>query len=515
MNMQPVLNSFFKFDYKTNPVTNSGPVGLVFVLGGADSRELLRQQNQIVEQYALKYQKKSLLLSDQRQLMFQSEQGPVWILKFESTTRSLTPTSTHRGLIDESKYAWLRDQAGSLITYCRQQKIEKLEVTFFNPSQEIVRPCVIGFELATYNFLSMYGHAKSKLNLKCSLLVKEMARSFNLNILKDWVAQAQTEAQSIQLARHLVNLPPNEINPDGYENFIIKNMKLPKTMQITVWNEKKLRAENMNLICAVGQGASSAPRMIHLKYRPKKSTLQKPIAFIGKGITFDTGGLDIKPSSAMRLMKKDMGGSAAVLGLAYWVAHSNYPRACDFYLALAENAVSGQSMRPSDLYRSRAGHLVEIDNTDAEGRLVLADVMDVAATKKGKDEPEILIDIATLTGAIKVALGTEIAGLFTNNDELADQLTHAGQRAGDLNWRMPLHSKYWGSMNSSFADFKNSGESFGGAITAALFLEKFCAGKKWAHLDVYSWVDKPQGALAAVGGSGQPVQALIEWLKCL
>ena len=215
----------------------------------------------------------------------------------------------------------------------------------------------------------------------------------------------------------------------------------------------------------------------------------------------------------MRLMKKDMGGAASGVGLAYWVAHSNYGRACDFYLALAENSIDANAMRPSDVYRSRAGYLVEIDNTDAEGRLVLADVMDVAAKKTAKDEPEYLIDLATLTGAIKVALGADMAGLFSNNDKLADQIVKAGQVVGEPNWRMPLVQKYFASISSNFADFKNSADGFGGAITAALFLEKFCNNVKWAHLDIYGWVDKPTGSLSTAGGNGQAVQTLIQWLK--
>jgi leucyl aminopeptidase len=215
----------------------------------------------------------------------------------------------------------------------------------------------------------------------------------------------------------------------------------------------------------------------------------------------------------MRLMKKDMGGAASIVGLATWVAEMKYPGPCDFYLALAENAVDANSFRPSDVCVARNGMSVEIDNTDAEGRLVLADALDVAVTQKGVDEPEVVIDVATLTGAIKVGLGVDIAGLFSNDDELAESLTTAGQRAGDLNWRMPLFDKYWGEMSSPFADCKNSGGSFGGAITAALFLQKFVRGKKWAHLDVYAWADKAQGALGAQGGSGQPVQALIEYLE--
>jgi leucyl aminopeptidase len=198
--------------------------------------------------------------------------------------------------------------------------------------------------------------------------------------------------------------------------------------------------------------------------------------------------------------------------LAYWADQTQFDRPLDFYLALAENSVDSNSMRPSDIYKSHAGFLVEIDNTDAEGRLVLADAMSVAT--KAKETPAALIDVATLTGAIKVALGADVAGLFSNNDDLADALFEAGDMAGEPNWRMPLVKKYWSSLSSPFADFKNSGEGFGGAITAALFLEKFAGNIPWAHLDVYCWTGT-EGPYSSSGGSGQPVQTLIAYLENL
>jgi leucyl aminopeptidase len=288
----------------------------------------------------------------------------------------------------------------------------------------------------------------------------------------------------------------------------------------------------MGLHLAVGQGALHGPRMIHLKYRPKKTSSSKlassksaasksvggksnskPIAFVGKGITFDSGGLDIKPSSGMRLMKKDMGGAAAVLGVALWAELSQINLDLDFYIGLAENAVDQKSFRPSDVVTARNGMSVEIHNTDAEGRLVLADLLDVAVTKAGVDEPEIVIDVATLTGAIKVALGADLAGLFSNSDQLSDEIQSAGQKAGDLNWRMPLYLKYTHGMSSSFADIVNAIDGFGGAITAALFLEKFVRNKPWAHLDIYAWNDKNSGSLSFSGGNGQAVQCLVQFLK--
>lgn len=490
---QPLLNIELKL--------SDFPHGIVYVLGSTNKSQLQKEFKEIVETHAHDFQLDKLLTSDKKLIHFVGLSGPVWILKNLELKKG-----QHYGLLEESTYAWFRDQAGALFSSVKNLGIENLQVYFSQcKTADISRAFIIGCEMAAYQFFQVYAGKKTsapKLYLKSD--------SFKLTAAV--VAMAQQEAVSVQIARHLVNLPPNEINPETMTDLILKNLKFPQT-KITIWDEKKLALEGMNLILATGAGSKTPPKMVHLKYRPKKAGSKKPIAFVGKGITFDTGGLDIKPSSGMRLMKKDMGGAAAVLALAYWVSQSNYDRPCDFYLALAENSVDSKSMRPSDLYKSRAGFVVEIDNTDAEGRLVLADVIDVAVTQKGKDEPDILIDIATLTGAIKVALGAEVAGIFCNNDQLAEQICNSGQSAGDPAWRMPLVAKYFSSLNSNFADFKNSADGFGGAITAALFLEKFVQAKKWAHLDVYCWTDKSTGALSQAGASGQPVQMLIEWLK--
>jgi leucyl aminopeptidase len=207
-----------------------------------------------------------------------------------------------------------------------------------------------------------------------------------------------------------------------------------------------------------------------------------------------------------------MGGSAAVVGLAMYMDQMNLKRPYDFYLAIAENSVDGESFRPGDVYKAKNGMTVEISNTDAEGRLVLADVLDVAVHQSEK--PLCVIDLATLTGAIKVALGAEIAGLFSNNDDLSEMLVESSKAYGDLVWRMPLVSKYSGQLNSSVAAIQNSADGgFGGAITAALFLEKFVGSIPWAHLDIYSWNDKVSGSFGFVGGNGQGVQALIGFIE--
>lgn len=500
MSIHTVVKSNLKFEI--NP-KGPQPNAVVYILAQRKSAERKKMYKKFVELHALDSQKELLLNSEKKTVSFTGKQNLVWFLQAPDIKKG-----QHNGLLDESNYTWFRDQGASLVAQFKAQKVTEINLQLLDLQEGDLRGLIVGMELASYNFLNIYKNETTQLKVK---LFGE-GKQTKTEKLKVDIERAQVEALSVQVARHLVNLPPNDINPETVEQIIKKDLSLPKdTVKVSVWDDKKLLQEGMGLHHAVGKGAEFGPRMVHIQYRPKKKAAKKPIAFVGKGITFDTGGLDIKPSSAMRLMKKDMGGAAAVMGLAYWAAHANYGRACDFYLALAENAVDAKAMRPSDVYKSRAGYLVEIDNTDAEGRLVLADVMDVAA--KQKEVPEFLIDLATLTGAIKVGLGADVAGLFSNDDKLSAQIQQAGQQVGEPNWRMPLVQKYFSSMSSNFADFKNSGESFGGAITAALFLEKFCNGVKWAHLDIYSWTDKAQGPYLSAGASGQPVQSMIQWLK--
>ncbi|HEX7673238.1 MAG TPA: leucyl aminopeptidase family protein [Bdellovibrio sp.] len=472
--------------------------GFVYFLGVDDSNKV----KNLIEDHSLQWQTESLMKSERELIYFVGQQGPVWILRPRKK-----PSAGHEGLIDESQYAWARDQFGGLVSQFRAHQLKAVQLEFHGTEEAQDLGALTGLDVAPYNF-RQFMDGKQLVDLPRVALRKTLGA-----LEKETIVQARARARAVTLARHLVNLPPNELNPKTFAEIASNRLSFSSSLKVTVWDSKKLIQEGMGLHASVGQGAENESRMVHLRYRPTKKSKLKPVAFVGKGITFDTGGLDIKPSSAMRLMKKDMGGAASVLAMALWASESQYPGPLDFYLALAENSVDGKSFRPSDVVTARNGLKVEIDNTDAEGRLVLADVLDVACTQKGGDEPEAVIDVATLTGAIKVGLGAEIAGLFSNNDELASALTNAGQRAGDLNWRMPLFEKYWGEMSSPFADFKNSGGGFGGAITAALFLQKFVGGKRWAHLDVYAWTDKAQGALHSAGGSGQPVQCLIEFLN--
>jgi leucyl aminopeptidase len=500
MNMTNVITPFIKFNFQTAQSAPKGFDGFVYIFSSDKFLKFKANIQKIVEFHAHSSQQKTIFGSEKKSVHFMGIFGPVWIL-FANEVQN---ADSQGGYFTESIYGWARDQAGGLVSQYKTLKVKNISVDFGSLPSEAVRGFIVGSEMSAYNYLQVI-QGKIEKNIEISLKT-------SMKINSDLIWDSQKTAMATNLARHLVNLPPNELNPSTIQTLIQKELKFSKSSSIEVWDYEKCKKENMNLLVAVGKGSKDKPKMIRIKYRPGKSSKnKKPIAFVGKGITFDTGGLDIKPSNGMRLMKKDMGGSAAVLGLAVWVDAVKYNRACDFYLALAENSVDADAMRPSDVYKSRSGHLVEIDNTDAEGRLVLADVIDVAVTQT--EMPEYLIDLATLTGAIKVALGADIAGLFCNNEKLAAQILSAGQLSTEPNWRMPLVQKYATSLNSNFADFKNSADGFGGAITAALFLEKFVRGMKWAHLDIYSWTDKSTGALTAGSANGQPVQSLIAWLK--
>lgn len=433
---------------------------------------------------------------------------------------------SHAGVLEESEYGWFRDQGGALWQALRANHVETAICHFEKIKADQFRGFLVGLELASYsykNFLEKESsQEKANKEKKRDVSVGQGCPQliFHLNGMSDdeakrILAEAICIGEAVNRARHLVNLPPNILHPQSFEEIAHEEFGRLPGVQLDVWTGKKLISERMNLLLAVGDGARFGPRMIHLSYRPRKKSSARPIAFVGKGITFDSGGLDIKPSSGMRLMKKDMGGAAALMGLAWWAARSSYHRPLDFYFSLAENAIDSQSFRPSDVIQSRQGLRVEIHNTDAEGRLVLADALDVAATRKGADQPEAIIDVATLTGAIKTALGTEIAGLFSNHDPLADLLLEAGQQAGELSWRMPLYSRYTGGFSSPFADLVNAVDGWAGPITAALFLEKFVSRAPWAHFDIYAWADKPSGAVTSPGGNGQMVQTLIQYLSSL
>lgn len=394
------------------------------------------------------------------------QEGPLFILRNRDVEKDPEPF----GYLEGSSYARSRDIVGGIWPQMEACGVSQWCVHYLGTDESESLGVLVGLELASYRYMPK----KEKTGVKSADL------KFVLEGFSDVViAQAQALGKATNLARHLVNTPANILNPKTYADVVTKLFRSHSSTRVEVWSGERLVKEKMNLMLAVGGAAEEGPRMVHIRYRPKGAK-NRPIAMVGKGITFDSGGLDIKPPSSMRLMKKDMGGSASVVGIAYWVMLSKLKLNMDFYLGLAENAIAGNAYRPGDVFTARNGLRVEIHNTDAEGRLVLADTLDVAVSKKGKDKPELVIDLATLTGAARVALGTTIGALFTNRNELIHDLAQAGQSRGDLVWPLPLYEAYAGQMRSAFADVNHcSSGRFGGAITAALFLKKFVGDLPW------------------------------------
>jgi leucyl aminopeptidase len=284
--------------------------------------------------------------------------------------------------------------------------------------------------------------------------------------------------EGVIIARDLVNEPPNVLYP---EEFARRASQLRKVgVNVEVLDVKAMAKLGMGALLGVAQGSARPGRTVIMRWNGGKKG-EPPVAFIGKGVCFDTGGISIKPSGSMEDMKGDMGGAACVVGLMHALAARKAKVNAVGAIGLVENMPDGNAQRPGDIVKSMSGQTIEIINTDAEGRLVLADVLWYVAKKF---KPKFMVDLATLTGAIMVALGTEHAGLFANNDELADRLIKVGQETGERVWRMPLGPEYDKLIDSQFADMKNTGTRHGGSITAAQFLQRFVDGTPWAHLDI-------------------------------
>ncbi|MES1198998.1 MAG: leucyl aminopeptidase family protein [Pseudomonadota bacterium] len=307
------------------------------------------------------------------------------------------------------------------------------------------------------------------------------------------------------LARDLVNTPTNDMGPDALHEAAADVARASGAHLEAIVGDA-LIAQNYPLIHAVGRASKQAPRLLHLSWGDAKAPR---VALVGKGVTFDTGGLDLKPSSGMRIMKKDMGGAAHALALAQIVMDAGLPVRLEVFVPIAENSINGDAFRPGDVIASRKGTTVEIDNTDAEGRLILAD----ALTRASEDAPELILDFATLTGAARTALGPDIPPFFTDDEALALDLARASQEMSDPVWRLPMWDAYDGDMDSPIADLKNAGDAgFAGAIFGALFLRRFVSAPSWAHFDIYAWAPKEKPSRPQ-GGEAQALRATWRVLK--
>ena len=318
------------------------------------------------------------------------------------------------------------------------------------------------------------------------------------------IASVGDELGAVCLCRDLINTPASDMLPHDLES-AARKLAIDHGADIEVTTGEALLRAGYRTIYAVGQASASAPRLIDLRWG---DPAHEKVTLVGKGVCFDSGGLNLKSAANMRLMKKDMGGAAHVLGLAKLVMSRDMPVRRRVLVPAGENAVSANAYRPGDVIRTYQGLTVEIDNTDAEGRLVLADALAVAA----EDDPAVIVDYATLTGAARSALGTELPAMFSNDDDLATGIQAAGDRVDDAVWRMPLFASYRRMLDSKVADLVNSPASpYAGAITAALFLEHFVGDAPWVHFDIMAWNLASRPARPE-GGEAMGLRAVYDYL---
>jgi leucyl aminopeptidase len=322
--------------------------------------------------------------------------------------------------------------------------------------------------------------------------------------LQPALEQARGFAAGYRRSRELGNLPPNICNPAYLESEAREIAGLYAKVDIEVLGQEEMAALKMSALLAVGQGSVNEPKLIVMKYRGKDDT-SPPVVLVGKGITFDSGGLSLKPGPNMEQMKFDMGGAASVIGAFEACALMQLPVNVVCVVAAAENMPDGKAYRPGDVLTSMSGKTIEVLNTDAEGRLVLCD----ALTYSEQFNPAALIDVATLTGACVIALGNHASAIMSKHDDLADELIEAGQQAVDRGWRLPLWDDYQAQLKSLFADMKNVGGMPAGSVTAGCFLSRFTEGQRWAHIDCAGTTWKWGGD---EGSTGRPVGLLTQFL---
>ena len=386
------------------------------------------------------------------------------------------------------KNFYLFNVGKKLRNFCNDKNYE---IKYFGDNSLNINCLILGWHLMEYSFD----------NFKTNKTIKK-----KLNLISKDKTQIELEKEAYFFIRDIINTPANILGP----NEILKQGKvfLKKYFSVKKITGMQLR-NNFPLIYEVGKAASSKKQPIFCEFKSKSSNKKKKIILIGKGVSFDTGGLNLKTGSGMILMKKDMGGAANCIGLANLIKSTNPELDVTLLLSLVENSVSANSFRPSDILKSRDGQFIEIGDTDAEGRLILADAISYACESK----PDLIIDMATLTGASRVAMGVEVPSYFCNSESLSKQLQIASEESGDPLWALPLWDNYSTQLNSNHADVRNIGNSsFGGAITAALFLNRFVKNQiPWIHVDLMGWSFANKFS-SYVGGEAMGIRALHRFL---
>ena len=377
------------------------------------------------------------------------------------------------------------------INYDKKNEYSLNSDSLNNESKNILGHFLHGLKLKSYKF-DIYKSKQDKKTISVNIIG-------NKNKL---TAQNELRFKAIEkgtfFARDLVSEPPNVLNPKEYANRLLKLRKLG--IKVTTYNEAQLEKLGMYSLLGVGRGSVNESFLVTLEWNGNKKDKKAPLSFVGKGVCFDTGGISLKPAKFMEEMKYDMAGSAVVAGLIQTLATRKAKVNAVGVVGLVENMPGGNAQRPGDIVKAYNGKTIEVLNTDAEGRLVLADALSFT---EAKFKPRFMIDLATLTGAIIMALGEEYAGLFSNNDDLSDKIYKAGEKVKEKVWRLPLHDNYDKLMNSSIADIQNINYSGGaGSITAAQFLQRFVTKKTpWAHLDIAGMAFSKKAANLNPGGA--------------
>lgn len=451
--------------------------------------------------------KESLVRLDKEK--FQGKSGQVFVSHTTEQTIVLIGTGQKTKLSVED----CRIMAGQMVNYLHKYSAKNIglvakdwiKVNVLDLGQALAE----GLSLASYSFEKYKKKDDSKIKVNIEEVLVELNTNQRNKFRKGW-SKGLILAQGTNYARDLVNEPANIMTPTFLAKQALVLGKSNKNISVKVLDKAQVKKLGMNAFLGIDQGSIEPPKFIHLIYKPQK--VKDKIALVGKGVTFDAGGLNIKPFEGMRQMKNDMSGAATVLGIFSVISELKPNREVHGIIAACENMPSGTAIKPGDVVKNMQGKSIEIKHTDAEGRVTLADSLAYAQAQGIKK----IVDLATLTGAIMYALGTHYAGLFSNDHKLGKELLKEAELSGEKLWLMPLAEEYRELGKSEIADISNiSSTRYGGAITAALFLEEFIeAGTIWAHLDIASpaYAETPLNSYTPIGGVGFGVRTILNWL---
>lgn len=403
------------------------------------------------------------------------------------------------GVGDEASYEAIRDASGEAARLVKTE--DAVSLLGKADIEGSVRAVVEGTLLGGYRYRDYKTEENSRPHLERLHVVGAQEAELN-----EW----KTIAEATNLARDWVNTPARDLSPEVFAG-LMETAAVAAGASAEIWDRERIEEEGLGALLGVAAGSDRDPRVVVLTYKPSQPTGH--LALVGKGITFDSGGLSIKSSNNMEEMKVDMSGAATVVAATIAIARLGLPVAVTCITPLTDNAIGGDATRPGDVLRPVDGPTIEVLNTDAEGRLILADGLGLAR----RHEADLIVDVATLTGAARVALGDEIAAVFASDPEVADRILGAAGRAGEDFWEMPLHKKYRKSLDSNVADIKNiSGSRYGGAIVAAVFLSEYAGDGPWAHLDIAGpAIARETSGERVKGASGVGVRTLVELARAI